>query len=88
MVLKLGILIPSLRICIPGDRSHPYKKDRWRLHFYVCDHPSRAENRYDTYNLPLLITLTENNKYEKARTQSVEVETENSKLVDACLLNA
>ena len=30
-----------------GDRSHPYRKDRWQLHFYFCDHPSRAKNRYD-----------------------------------------
>ena len=30
---KLGISVPSLRTCIPGDRSHPYRKDRWRLHF-------------------------------------------------------
>ena len=32
-VLKIGIEIPNLRTCIPGDRSHPYRKDRWRLHF-------------------------------------------------------
>ena len=30
---KLGILVPSLKTCIPGNRSHPYRKDRWRLHF-------------------------------------------------------
>ena len=47
---KLGILIPSLRTYAPGDRSHPYRKDRWRLHFYFCDLPSRAGNRYDNYH--------------------------------------
>ena len=30
---KLGISISSLKTCIPSDRSHPYRKDRWRLHF-------------------------------------------------------
>ena len=30
--LKLGISVPSLRTCIPGDRSHSYRKDRSRLH--------------------------------------------------------
>ena len=30
---KLGLQTPSLRTCIPGDRSHLYRKDRWRLHF-------------------------------------------------------
>ena len=29
----LVILISSLRTCTPGDRSHSYRKDRWRLHF-------------------------------------------------------
>ena len=42
---KLGISIPNLKTCLPSDRSHPYRKDRWRLHFY--DPSSRAENRYD-----------------------------------------
>ncbi|XWS67063.1 hypothetical protein CRYUN_Cryun05aG0254300 [Craigia yunnanensis] len=31
-----------------GDRSHPYRKDRWRLHFYVHGQPSRAEYRYNS----------------------------------------
>ena len=46
---KLGISVPNLKTCISGDRSHPYRKDQWRLHFHVCDHPSRAGNRYDTF---------------------------------------
>ena len=50
---KLGISIPGLKICISGDRSHPYKKDRWRLHFYFCGCPSRAKNRYDSLATPL-----------------------------------
>ena len=48
---KLGISIPSLRTHVSDDRSHEYRKDRWRLHFYVCGHPSRAGNHYDTYNI-------------------------------------
>ena len=43
---KLGISIPSLRSCLPGDRQQSYRKDRWRLHCYFCGHPSRAGNRY------------------------------------------
>ena len=50
---KLGISIPSLKICIPGHRSHPYRKDRWRLHLYFCGPPSRAGNRYDSLATPL-----------------------------------
>ena len=46
-MFKLGILAPSLETRVSGDRSHPYRKDRWRLHFYVCGHPSQAKNRYD-----------------------------------------
>ena len=30
---ELGILVPNLKTCISGDRSHLYRKDRWRLHF-------------------------------------------------------
>ena len=41
-ILKPGIEIPNLRTCISGDRSHPYRKDRWRLHFYFRGHPSRS----------------------------------------------
>ena len=26
------ISVPSLETSTPGDRSHPYRKDRWRLH--------------------------------------------------------
>ena len=29
---KLGISVPNLKTCIPGDRSHPYRKDLRRLH--------------------------------------------------------
>ena len=29
---KLRISVPSLRICTSGDRSHLYRKDRWRLY--------------------------------------------------------
>ena len=32
-MFKLGISIPSLETRVPGDRSHPYRKNRWRLHF-------------------------------------------------------
>ena len=32
---KLGILVPNLKTCIPDDRSHPYRKDRWQLHFIL-----------------------------------------------------
>ena len=41
--LKLGISVLSLETRVAGDRSHPYKKDQWRLHFYVCGLPSRGE---------------------------------------------
>ena len=44
---KLGISIPNLKTCIPGDQSHTYRKDLWRLHFNFYGHPSRAGNRYD-----------------------------------------
>ena len=40
---KLGISIPNLKTCIPGDRSHPYRGDS--IHF--CGLSSRAKNRYD-----------------------------------------
>ena len=53
MLFKLEISIPSLRTRTLGDRSHPYRKDRWRLHFYFCGHPCRAENRYDSLATPL-----------------------------------
>ena len=45
-MFKLGFSVPSLRTRIPSGRSHPYRKDRWRLH-YFCGHPSRAGNSYD-----------------------------------------
>ena len=50
---KLGISIPSLRTCIPGDRSHPYRKDRWRLHFIFVVFQVVAGNRYDSLATPL-----------------------------------
>ena len=30
---KLGISVPGLETRVPDDRSHLYRKDRWRLHF-------------------------------------------------------
>ena len=30
---KLGISISSSRTHVSDDRSHPYRKDRWRIHF-------------------------------------------------------
>ena len=30
---ELGISVSSLETRILGDRSHPYRKDRWRFHF-------------------------------------------------------
>ena len=50
---KLGISILSLRTRISGDRSHSYRKDRWRLHFYFCGLPSRAGSHYDSLVTPL-----------------------------------
>ena len=38
----LGISVPNLETRVPGDRSHPYKKDRWRFHFNFCGLPSRG----------------------------------------------
>ena len=59
VVFLLGISVPSLRTWISGDRSHPYRKDRWRLHFYVCGLPSRAGNSYDSLATPLGIQRVE-----------------------------
>ena len=47
---KLGISIPNLRTCAPGDRSHPYRKDRWRLHFIFVVFQVVAGNRFDKDN--------------------------------------
>ena len=41
-VFELGISVPNLETCFPGDRSHPYRKDRWRLHFIFGSPPSRS----------------------------------------------
>ena len=34
-IVELGISVPSLRTCIPGDRSHLYKKYRWWLLLFL-----------------------------------------------------
>ena len=39
---KLGISILGFKIRIPGDRSHPYRKNRWRLHINFCGHPNHS----------------------------------------------
>ena len=51
--LELGFSNPSLKTCLSGDRSHPYRKDRWRLHCIICVLPSRTGNRYDSLATPL-----------------------------------
>ena len=57
---KLGILVPNLNTCIPGDRSHPYRKYRWRLHFIFVVIPVVAGNRYDNNTYRFYIMKTKN----------------------------
>ena len=45
--VKLGISIPDLETRVSGDRSHPYRKDRWRLHFSFVVIQVVTGNRYD-----------------------------------------
>ena len=46
---KLGISIPSLRICLPGARSHPYRKGRWRLHLFLWSSKSSGKPLWHRY---------------------------------------
>ena len=46
IVFKLGISIPSLRTRIPGDPSHSYRKDRWRIHLFFWS-SKLSGNYYD-----------------------------------------
>ena len=48
---KLGISIPNLKTCIPGDRSHPYRKDRWWLHFIFVIIRVERETHYDSHKV-------------------------------------
>ena len=48
---KLGISVPNLKTCIPSDRSHPYKKNRWRLHLFLWSSKSWRETVMTAWRL-------------------------------------
>ena len=53
---KLGISVLNLETWTPGDRSHLYRKDRWRLHLFFVVIQVVAGNRYDSLATPLGIS--------------------------------
>ena len=50
--LELGLSNPNLKTCLSGDRSHPYRKDRWWLHYILWSSKSWREIVMTAWRLP------------------------------------